>query len=78
MTYKVGDKVRVKDTFIFNRRAESYISFLEDRTTKVKRISGDKYFLKGLIDLEWREKWIEEVFEPIRNRYEILDLRGYK
>ena len=75
MKYKIGDKVRIKNTFIFNERTNSYIYLLKPiRTTAVTGINNCKYILKGLPELEWEEEWIERIYKPVKNRWEILDL----
>ena len=74
MKYKIGDKVKINmtkiqcgDAFYF------FIDRLPDRTTKIEKVFAGMYVLEDVPTL-FPEEFLEEVLEPIRNRWEILDL----
>lgn len=74
MKYKVGDEIRITDTFIYNDIADDYIGSLKPKgVTTIRGTVEGKYLLEGDVNFEWGEHCLE-IYDPIYSRWEILDL----
>ncbi len=77
MKYKVGDRVKMKKSDFghgaFLSKHNYVLTIKEYVNDNYYFMEEDSYFcyLESSID----SLYVEEVFEPIENRYEILDLR---
>ena len=77
MSYKVGDKIKVKDKGSFREDFDKDLNSLSPRrVVTIIRIFGGNYWVK---EIHWRieRHQIERlyvVYEPILNRFEILDI----
>ena len=82
MKYKPGDKIRLKKSYHFDDDVKEAIDNLPDRIATIKKIDHEKksypYYMEE-IKWNWAEAEIEKIEkieedEPIKNRFEILDL----
>lgn len=84
MKYNIGNKVKIVSKEFLTGTAnllvvEKYLESLSPkRILTIDRIFGDLYFMKKN-DWGWYEDEVEclareEIFDPVENRFEILDL----
>lgn len=82
MKYKIGDKVEVDFADVAQEAKVKVNALNTERIViieKIETINGNNYYrLKDLPAFLWHEiallEYEEEVYEPIENRFEILDL----
>ena len=84
MKYKVGDKVKIKDQRDvypkFNNEVEEELEKL-NRILTIKEVQKYSYYTKEMKLYKWKDNMIECLVEdykepePIRTRWEILDIR---
>lgn len=82
MKYKIGDKVEVDFADVAQEAKVKVNALNTERIViieKIEIINGNNYYrLKDLPAFLWHEiallEYEEEVYEPIENRFEILDL----
>lgn len=87
MSYKVGDRVKIRDVPIdgvpFNSDVELYFEKHPDRILTIKRVKDSDHYYMEEIEYLWDHHFIEylyteapvEVSEPIHSRFEILDIQ---
>lgn len=85
MKYKIGDKVKIKRSHLWDKNVLIAFDKLLDKIVTIKGIDiHNQYYYMKEINWGWREWEIEclitrspekEEDKPIKGRYEILDLR---
>lgn len=77
MNYKVGDKVKIKENFLGHINALEEVLGLSNRIVTIKKVHNYYYEMEE-IGWGWGEYNIEkiekQIYEPILDRWEILDL----
>lgn len=85
MEYKVGDKVKLNRSHVWDKGVLTEFDKLPDRVATIKKIDeNDQYYYMEEIDWAWRDSEVECLVvrkpikteeEPIESRWEILDIR---
>lgn len=79
MKYKIGDKVKLIRNFLWDTELLIDFDKLPDKVATIENINFQKkYYCMKEIPWEWKESDIEglkEIDKPIKNRWEILDIR---
>ncbi len=85
MKYKIGDKVKLIIGSTLCLEARQDVAHLPHHIATIRSIeknnSGFEYYKLVELRWSWAEAWMEdipgpeEIFEPIENRWDILDLR---